>query len=153
MNKAGIYRPLQHPAFLLFLLLLALALAVSRNSRGPFTMTASWYGPTFQGKITASGEPFDMYAMTAAHKSLPLGTVLKVTWPKTGKSAVVTINDRGPYVWGRDLDLSYAAAEQLGCVQEGVVRVKAEWIRHDSRYDRHLRTEPNPASGATLQAP
>jgi len=84
---------------------------------------ASWYGPGFHGKKTASGERFNENAMTAAHKTLPLGTVVKVTNQRTGKSIKVTINDRGPYAKGRIIDLSKAAAAQLGTKNAGVGKV------------------------------
>lgn len=75
---------------------------------------ASWYGPAFDGKLTANGEVYDMYAVSAAHKSLPFGTVVRVTDLETGRSIVVRINDRGPFVEGRIIDLSFGAARQLG---------------------------------------
>ena len=84
---------------------------------------ASWYGPGFHGKKTASGERFNENAMTAAHKSLPLGTDVKVTNQRTGKSIKVTINDRGPYAKGRIIDLSKAAAAKLGTQASGVGKV------------------------------
>ena len=84
---------------------------------------ASWYGPGFHGKKTASGERFNENAMTAAHKTLPLGTVVKVTNQRTGKSIKVTINDRGPYAKGRIIDLSKAAAATLGTKNAGVGKV------------------------------
>ena len=84
---------------------------------------ASWYGPGFQGKPTANGELYNMYAFTAAHKSLPFGTIVKVVDLATGRSVVVRINDRGPFVPGRIIDLSYAAAEALGIVNEGTAEV------------------------------
>lgn len=84
---------------------------------------ASWYGPGFHGKATASGEPYDMYAFTAAHKTLPFGTVVRVVDLATGRSVVVRINDRGPFVAGRIIDLSYAAAEALGILARGTARV------------------------------
>ncbi|SNR83181.1 septal ring lytic transglycosylase RlpA family protein [Desulfurobacterium atlanticum] len=85
---------------------------------------ASWYGPNFHGKKTASGEVYNMYEMTAAHKSLPLGTYVKVINLENGKSVVVKINDRGPFVPGRIIDLSYAAAKKLGVVAKGTAKVK-----------------------------
>jgi rare lipoprotein A len=75
---------------------------------------ASWYGPGFQGRLTANGERFNTNAFTAAHKTLPFGTKVKVTNNKTGKSVVVRINDRGPYVHGRVIDLSKASARAIG---------------------------------------
>lgn len=85
--------------------------------------SASWYGPGFHGRTAASGEKFNQNAMTAAHKSLPFGTKVKVTNQKTGKSITVKINDRGPYHGGRIIDLSKAAASQLGIVQAGTGKV------------------------------
>jgi rare lipoprotein A len=92
------------------------------------TMKASWYGPDFHGKLTANGEVYDQMALTAAHKSLKFGTLLKVTNPKNGRSVIVRINDRGPYIEGRDLDLSKGAAAELGMLKKGVVRVKIEEV-------------------------
>ncbi len=91
-------------------------------------MTASWYGPRFHGKLTANGEQYDQMGLTAAHKSLPFGTVLQVTNLKNGKSVLVRINDRGPYIEGRDLDLSKGTALALGMISRGVIRVKVEEI-------------------------
>jgi len=89
---------------------------------------ASWYGPGFSGKTTASGDVFDETKMTAAHKTLPLGSKAKVTNLKNGKSVEVEINDRGPYVEGRIIDLSKAAARALGIVDHGVARVRVELL-------------------------
>ena len=89
-------------------------------------VTASWSGPGFHGQETASGETFDQHALTAAHRTLPLGTEAKVTNLATGQSVTVTINDRGPYVPGRQLDLSKAAAQQIGLTNQGVGKVKLE---------------------------
>ena len=80
-------------------------------------VTASWYGPGFHGRKTASGERFNQNAMTAAHKTLPFGTKLRVTY--RGQSVVVRINDRGPFIKGRTLDLSKAAAERIGLRRAG----------------------------------
>ncbi|MAK99364.1 MAG: septal ring lytic transglycosylase RlpA family lipoprotein [Citromicrobium sp.] len=80
---------------------------------------ASYYGARFNGRRTASGERFDMNAYTAAHKTLPFGTKVRVTNPRTGKSVIVRINDRGPYAHGREIDVSRAAAVELGLVQRG----------------------------------
>lgn len=91
-------------------------------------MTASWYGPHFHGKLTANGEQYDQMGLTAAHKSLPFGTVLQVTNLKNGKSVIVRINDRGPYINGRDLDLSKGTALALGMISKGVIKVKVEEI-------------------------
>lgn len=84
---------------------------------------ASWYGKDFDGKLTASGEVFDMYKVSAAHKMLPLGTHVLVKNEKNGRTLEVRINDRGPFVHGRIIDLSYRAAQKLGAVEDGVVPV------------------------------
>jgi len=88
------------------------------------TGQASWYGKAHQGELTANGEHFDMHALTAAHRTLPFGTIVRVTHLKTGKSVNVRINDRGPFRNGRIIDLSYEAAKKLGIVDRGTARVK-----------------------------
>lgn len=80
---------------------------------------ASWYGEEFAGRTTANGEIFDPLQFTAAHRTLPFGTVLDVTNPKTSQTVRVRINDRGPYIGGREIDLSYAAAQQIGLIDPG----------------------------------
>ena len=86
---------------------------------------ASWYGPGFHGKKTANGERFNTHALTAAHKTLPFGTKVRVTNESTGKSVVVRINDRGPYAHGRVIDLSKAAAQAVGIEGVGQVTLAA----------------------------
>ena len=88
--------------------------------------TASWYGEYFQGKTTASGEPFDMRDFTAAHPSLPLGSFVKVTNLRNGKAVVLRINDRGPVVDGRIIDVSYNAALALGFKARGLQKVRVD---------------------------
>ncbi len=106
-----------------------------RRHRGPETLprkervqvgVASWYGKEFHGKPTASGEPFDMYDLTAAHRTLPLGTRCKVTNLENGRETVLKINDRGPFVRGRILDCSYGAAQRLGFAGKGLAKVRIE---------------------------
>src|SRR5881628_878426 len=87
---------------------------------------ASWYGPGFHGNRTANGEIYDQYELTAAHPSLPLGTRAMVTNLTNGRAVEVRINDRGPFVGGRAIDLSYAAARTIGMVGPGTVRVRVE---------------------------
>lgn len=89
---------------------------------------ASWYGGKFHGGPTASGETYDMYSMTAAHKTLPFGTKVKVTNMKNGKSVIVRINNRGPYIKGRQLDLSKAAFSKIASLNSGVINIKYEII-------------------------
>ncbi len=90
---------------------------------------ASFYAAKFQGRRTASGETFNNSAMTAAHRSLPFGTQVKVTNVRNGRSVVVRINDRGPYAKGRIIDLSKAAAKKIGVSRSGVARVKLEVLK------------------------
>lgn len=90
---------------------------------------ASWYGSDFHGKPTSCGEPYDMWALTAAHKILPLGTHVKVTHKQTGKSVVVRVNDRGPFVAGRVIDLSCRAAQELGSWRTGLAPVRVEAVQ------------------------
>ena len=87
---------------------------------------ASFYGRRFQGRRTASGDRYDMRALTCAHRTAPFGARLRVTDLETGKSVVVRVNDRGPYAKGRVVDLSLAAAKELGMVHRGVARVRVE---------------------------
>ena len=81
-----------------------------------------------QGRPTASGTPFDMFAMTAAHRTLPLGSKIRVTNRSSGKAVLLTVNDRGPFIDGRVLDVSYAAARELGFVQKGLAKVRFETL-------------------------
>jgi len=91
-------------------------------------ITASWYGKKFDGRETANGETYDENALTAAHKSFPFGTILKITNPRNHKVVFVRINDRGPYIEGRSLDLSKGSAKALGILRRGVVNVKVEEV-------------------------
>jgi rare lipoprotein A (peptidoglycan hydrolase) len=95
--------------------------------------TTSWYGGDFDGQQTANGETYDMYAETAAHPTLPLGSIVRVVNTKNHRSQVVRINDRGPYVEGRELDVSYQVARQLGFDQHGVAKVRLELLEVPSR--------------------
>src|SRR5246127_1060467 len=90
--------------------------------------TASWYGETFQGKPTASGEPYQMYDMTAAHLTLPMGSYVRVTNLRNGKAVIVRVNDRGPVVPGRIIDLSYGAAQALQFKHRGLQRVRLDLV-------------------------
>lgn len=101
---------------------------------------ASWYGGKFHGRRTSSGEVYNMYQLTAAHRTLPMGTRVMVTHLKNRRSVMVTINDRGPFVKGRIIDLSYAAARGLEMAEEGVARVRVEIL------DKRLPL-PHPAEG------
>jgi rare lipoprotein A len=100
------------------------ARAIPAEARVVQTGKASWYGDAHHGRKTASGEVFDMHALTAAHRTLPLGTRVRVTNLANGRVVDVRINDRGPVVRDRIIDLSYAAARALGAVGDGVFRVR-----------------------------
>ena len=103
------------------------------QGREVFSGEASYYGPKFHGKRTASGEIFDMYKKTAAHKTLPFNTILEVTNLSNRKQVIVRVNDRGPFVKGRILDLSYGAAREIDMLGSGVARVKVRILKHGSQ--------------------
>ncbi|MGZ6142615.1 MAG: septal ring lytic transglycosylase RlpA family protein [Myxococcales bacterium] len=117
----------------LLALVLAAACATTRPEQGGaasvFEGTASWYGHDFQGRLTASGERFDMHDLTAAHRNLRFGTRLRVVNLRNGRDVIVRVNDRGPYSGGRVLDVSYAAAVRLDMIGAGVVPVRVEVLR------------------------
>ena len=101
---------------------------------------SSFYGPKFHGKLTANGEVYDMYGITAAHKEIPLNTVARVTNLDNGKSLILRINDRGPYIDGRILDCSYGAAKKLDFLTQGTANVKIEVIEWgDNKYMHHIK--------------
>ncbi len=100
---------------------------------------ASWYGPGFHGKLTASGEPYNMFAFTCAHNTYPMGTKVRVTNLDNKKSVVVTVNDRGPFAKNRIIDLSYAAAKKLGMIGPGTARVRVEPVGSDARYLKYIK--------------
>jgi rare lipoprotein A (peptidoglycan hydrolase) len=102
--------------------------STKRQSRTT-NVVASWYGWDFHGRQTANGETYNMYKHTAAHKTLPFGTVVRVTNLRNGRQAVVRINDRGPFIEGRDIDLSYATARELGMLDSGLEEVRLEILR------------------------
>ena len=105
-----------------------------------FTGVSSYYGPNFHGKLTANGEVYDMYGITAAHKEIPLNTVARVTNLDNGNSLILRINDRGPYIDGRILDCSYGAAKKLDFLTQGTANVKIEVIEWgDNKYMHHIK--------------
>ncbi len=118
----------------------------ARRERGP----ASWYGRKFHGQKTASGEPYDMFAMTAAHKTLPLPSYARVTNVKTGRSVVVRVNDRGPFHEDRVIDLSYAAAARIGIAGpgSGIVEVERVFAGRDAAPALASAAPPRPAEAA-----
>ena len=115
---------------------------------------ASWYGQKFHGRLTSSREPYDMYQMTAAHKTLPLPTYVRVTNLRNNKSIVVRVNDRGPFVHNRIIDLSYAAARKLDMIQDGTSLVEVTAISFDEPAgDRPARNVTPPAPEPTQPMP
>jgi len=107
--------------------------------RQPYQIgTASWYGEYFDGKQTASGEDFDMYDLTAAHPTLPLGSYVRVTNLRNGRAVVVKVNDRGPIVQGRIIDLSYGAAQVLKFDAHGLQRVRLELVKRGASHHRPI---------------
>ena len=110
----------------------------STNNKKSLKGISSWYGPNFHGKLTANGEVYDMYGVTAAHKTLPLNTVVRVTNLENSRSIILRINDRGPYVGNRILDCSMGAAKKLGFYTAGTAMVKIEVIEFgDNEYMHH----------------
>ena len=108
---------------------------IESSARRISTGVVSWYGDKFHGRKTASGEKYDKHELTAAHKSLPFGTKVKVTNIRNGKSVVVEINDRGPYAKSRVLDLSQAAFSEIGHTNTGVMKVEYEIIKSEDEQD------------------
>ena len=92
------------------------------------TGIASWYGKDFHGRLTANGEVYDMHALSAAHKTLPLPSLVEVTNVQTGRRIVVRVNDRGPFAHGRIIDLSYRAATELGLARQGIGKVHVRYL-------------------------
>ena len=103
---------------------------------------SSFYAEDFHGKLTANGEIYDMYGLTAAHKTIPLNTVARVTNLANGKSLILRINDRGPYIQGRMLDCSYGAAKKLGFIKQGKTKVQIDVIEWGDGVYMHHRDRP-----------
>lgn len=102
---------------------------------------SSWYGEQFHGRLTANGEIYDMYAPTAAHPTLPLGSLVRLVNPKTGRSRLVRINDRGPVIDGREIDVSYEVARSLGFEEQGLARLRIELLEVPKRQRRETHTK------------
>jgi len=111
-----------------------------------FKGNASWYGPDFHGKLTSNGETYNMYDMTAAHKTLPMNTIVKVTNLRNGKTAVVRVNDRGPFIATRIIDLSNKAAHKIEMVGTGTAPVSIEILGFDSKGKKRIPTKKQLAS-------
>ena len=116
-------------------LIFLLSLATSTHAKNKKVQVGkgSWYGKKFQGKLTANGERYNMYALTAAHRTFPFNSMVKVTNLKNRRSVIVRINDRGPYHGGRIIDLSYLAAKKLGYMKKGVAKLKIKLLYTQSK--------------------
>jgi rare lipoprotein A len=104
---------------------------------------SSWYGPNFHGKLTSNGEKYDMYARTAAHKTWPMNTMVKVSNKDNGKSTIVRINDRGPFVSGRIIDCSYTAGKEIGLDKTGIANVVIEVVGFAGKINRTSTMKPS----------
>lgn len=145
IERAGAYAPRSHTTARPTPPNPASRVASSKPIRS-FVCLSSWYGADFDGQLTANGEIYDMYGQTAAHPTLPLGSVVRVMNLSTKRSAIVRINDRGPYVPGRDLDVSYQVARELGFVRRGTARVRVELLKVPSSKNTAPTKNTIPAS-------
>jgi rare lipoprotein A len=107
-----------------------------------WTGNASWYGPEFNGKVTANGERFNSESLTAAHPTLPFGSWVRIVNTRNGKFEVVRINDRGPYQEGREIDVSYRVARKIGLIHSGVSQVRLELLQVPEKRT-HTEGDPN----------
>ena len=123
--------------YLLLALIFLTSCAIFRYESG--YAVASWYGPDFHGRPTSSGEIFDMNVLTCAHREYPFGTKLKVTNISNNKTVSCLVNDRGPFVEGRDIDLSYAAAKEIDMIGTGTCEVRIEYAGRDTSYIKEVR--------------
>lgn len=114
-------------------------ISFAESKGGQRESLASWYGPEFHGRPTSSGERFNMHALTCAHRELPFGTKLRVVNKRNSKEVECVVNDRGPFIAGRELDLSYAAAKKIDLIGPGVQTVLIEPLGRDLRYARQVR--------------
>ncbi len=137
--------------FIAFIFILTACAHSGRGTRGSYRGIASWYGPNFNGKLTASGEVYDMNALTAAHKTLPLGTIVDVENLENHRKVRLTINDRGPFVRGRIIDLSYRGARELGVVKKGTAPVRITPVGRDKRYIKYIRVVGGGSGKYTVQ--
>lgn len=141
MRRASASSTSQFCTLLFCLLLSACAPGFSRAPNAAEGV-ASWYGPGFDGKLTASGEVFDTGKLTAAHQTLPFDTLVRVTNLENGLVVIVRINDRGPFVGGRIIDLSRAAAERIDMIGSGTARVRLELLSEMPAANWRVRTSP-----------
>jgi len=134
-----VVKRLRGKAFLAIILILSSCATSRYESPESGLVIASWYGRDFHGRPTASGDTFDMNRFTCAHREFPFGTLLRVLNPRNGRSVNCLVNDRGPFVPGRDIDLSYAAAKEIGLIGPGTVPVRVEYLGRDTSYIKEVR--------------
>lgn len=135
MRSRDIWKFSHHVIMIVIFVLLSACAHYQRPGMGYVeTGTASWYGEDFHGKPTASGEPYNMYGITAAHKTIPLGCKVRVTNLANGRQVMVPINDRGPFVGDRIIDMSYGAAKELDMVDCGLAKVRVEVLEMPRYY-------------------
>lgn len=135
------------------LLILTLTFALTAPALAQTQGKASYYSNSLHGRRTSSGSVYHKDSLTCAHRTLPFGTLLKVTNQKNGKEVVVKVIDRGPFVRGRVVDLSYAAAREIGMIGAGVASVSVENLGHESDYNETDRADRNLMAGGTLPEP
>lgn len=152
MKQVAKHMPMKHISACLMILLACLTGAVQVMAQELETGYASFYADRFHGKKTASGESYNKNLFTAAHRSLPFGTMVKVTRVDNQKSVVVRVNDRGPFVKGRVIDLSRAAARQLGMLQPGTTMVKLEILKKGMKQEV-VAYEPEPENTRIPESP
>ena len=156
-GRSGTYRLAQLVACYLSFITILSACSTSRQAAqkpyqqdefpGPSRAVASWYGADFHGRPTSSGEIYNMYAYTCAHKEYPFGTKVKVTNTANSKAVQCIVNDRGPFVQGRDIDLSYASAKEIGLIGPGTSRVLIELQGRDTAYIKKVKVQSSNRSG------
>lgn len=126
-------------SLVIVLILVSCASSRFETYQEPSTVVASWYGAEFHGRPTASGEKFDMNGLTCAHRELPFGTLLQVTNISNRKAVRCVVNDRGPFVRGRDIDLSYGAAKEIGLIGPGTATVRIISLGRDAGYIKEVK--------------
>jgi len=141
MTSAFGYMKRRYALVLMLVFLAACSTVRQETLPGSGYAVASWYGPDFNGRPTSSGEIFNMYAMTCAHKEYPFGTKVKVTNVANNKTTECVVNDRGPFVEGRDIDLSYAVAKEIGIIGPGTGKVFLEVDGRDMSYIRKVKVQ------------
>jgi len=148
MDKATYTHPTMRPYVIRGVRYYPTVVSVGDSFKG----NASWYGPDFHGKLTSNGETYNMYAMTAAHKTLPMNTIVKVTNLNNGRTTVVRINDRGPFVATRIIDLSKKAAQEIDMVKTGTAPVTLEVLGFQTKGSKRIPSQQELAKSSKKQS-